>query len=163
MLTCRIEPWLRTWLPDEAADGLHEHFDIIPKVKSFEGFFFSPRLNFFVGVSGSGRTRLLERMKITSGLPNLPVLPSMAIESLSLGEIVFAVGLRLLESMPTSAALLCDDLCHMLDDGHLGELLQKMAKSGNQAIITVTPGELERVERLMREMGVSEYEVNWLA
>ncbi len=152
--TCKMLPWLKAYSSVDLAGSLAEHFDIIPQVKSFEGFSFGPRLNFLVGISGAGRTRLFERMKQTSGLPILPILPPMTLGSLSYGEVVYAVGLHLLEVMPSDAALLCDDLCHMLDGDHLGELLKKMASSGKQAIITVTPGEMERAEGVMGEANV---------
>lgn len=155
--TCKILPWLKAC--GSLPESLSEHFDVIPTVQSFEGISFSPHLNFLAGESGSGRTRLLERLKQACGLPLLPTTRPLLMESLSPGQMVFGVGLRLLEAMPPDDALLCDDLFHMLDDAHLAEFFQKVSSSGKQAIVTVTPREMTRVEKLVRQASSIDFKI----
>lgn len=160
-MTCRIESWLRQHFPPEISDDVKEHFDIIPKVAAFDGISFGPRLNFLVGESGSGRTRLLERLKTSAGIIELPAPPPVSFTAMSHGQVVFTVGMLLVKSTTQKTALLVDDILFMLDDRLAEQFLVGVVASNKQAILTVTLGEMERAERLMRKAGVSGYGIVW--
>ncbi|GEM_PF-4642288 len=80
---------------------------------------------------------------------------------MSHGQVVFTVGMLLVKSTTQKTALLVDDILFMLDDRLAEQFLVGVVASNKQAILTVTLGEMERAERLMRKAGVSGYGIVW--
>lgn len=174
MTTCRQALFFSTHFAEPVASAASEKFDIIPAVRALslaniEGlgsrgvWEFGPRLNVVYGVSGSGKTRVLEALKRQSdSVPTLPVPMPTDFSTMSFGHTVSSLCEILLNLQPQGSCLLMDDALHNLDDEHQRRLCSLLRKHDRQVIVTVKTHLIEKVRELSRELSARVFELELL-
>ena len=149
MTTCCIEPYFRKHFSGHTASVASGLFDLTPAVTRFnpselagiqlnEEWVLGPRLNIISGLSGSGKTRVLDAMKGQCRLPpNLHPPATVDFTGKSMGQAVLILTDIMLHIQPTGTCLFLDDVFGFLDQestAHVCRLLQSHVK---QIVLTV--------------------------
>lgn len=149
MITCLIAPFLEAHFPDPVASSARGLFDVIPAVSELSlaeiggleptaTWAFGPRLNVVRGISGSGKTRVLEALKQKADSAVSLANPRRCdFTTMSSGQQVWALSEILLEVQPAGTCLLMDDVFDHLSEKTQLQLCDILRGHKEQVVMTM--------------------------